>query len=91
MAKEAHAEQGGVVTPMSPQKRGAQTRKSPQSIEVFAVIQILDEAGNPQPVRKGSVRVVSFERNGIAVLNKVDDQENYQHATYLRGLLPPGR
>ena len=57
---------------------------------IFAVVQVIGENGEAMPVTKGSVKVISFEKSAVEVLEKIDSGE-YPHALYLRGVLPAGR
>lgn len=57
---------------------------------VFAVIQVLDESGQPMALAKSRVNVISFERSAEEVLAKIEGGE-HPGALYLRGMLPAGR
>lgn len=67
-----------------------QERKPAGPKTVYAVVQVLNEHGEPVAIPKGQVRVISFEKNAESVLAKVESGD-YPNALYLRGQIPPGR
>lgn len=72
----------------APVPRKARSPSAPKN--VYAIIQVLDEAGEPMSLAKARVRVISFEKSGEAVLTKIESGD-YPNALYLRGQVPAGR
>ena len=68
-----------------------QERKPAAPKRVFALVQVLDENGQPIEIPRGRVHVISFEKSAEEVLVKMDDKEQYPNAVYLTGMLPAGR
>lgn len=79
------------TTPATTTTRAPRKARAPSAPKpVYAVVQVLDESGQPMAISKDRIRIVSFEKSAEAVLNKVESGE-FLHAVYLRGLVPAGR
>lgn len=83
MAKPATTNTDGTV-------KVKRTRAPSAPRKVYTILQVLDEAGEPTKFDKSRVRIVSFEKSGEDVLEKVESG-NHPHAFYLRGEIPAGR
>lgn len=78
------------TTPTTAAPKVKRTRSPSAPKPVYAVVQVLDESGEPMPISKERIRIVSFEKSAEAVLTKVESGE-HKHAVYLRGVVPAGR
>jgi len=71
-------------------RRPSGPRAAPKPSPAFFVIQVLDEDGVPVAFPKKRIKIVSIERSAERVLELVEGGE-YDHAFYLRGLVPVAR
>ena len=78
---------GDPATQVVKQKR----KRSPSVAKpAFFIIQVLDEHGQPMQFDKKRVKLLRVERSADQVLEMVESGE-YQHAFYLRGIVPVAR
>lgn len=66
------------------------TRAPSEPKKVFAIVQVIDENGQPVIGVKGTVKLVSFERSAEKVLDVIDGN-SVPGALYLSGFMPTGR
>ena len=76
------------VTPIAPKAKRARSPSKPRKI--FAVVQVLNEAGEPIKVPGGTVKLVEFCRSAEKVLEYIDDGK-VPHGLYLSGFLSSTR
>lgn len=69
-------------------KRVTRPRSPSKPKTVFAVLQVLDEHGQPTEFPKSRINILGFEKDGLAVMDKV---EANKHAIHIRGQVPAGR
>ncbi|CAM6001456.1 unnamed protein product [Sphagnum balticum] len=82
MSKEATA----TVTPIATPTKAKRTRTPSKPRKIFAVVQVLNEAGEPVKVTNGTVKLVEFCKSAEQVLNHIDGG-TVQHGMYLSGYL----
>lgn len=72
----------------TPKVKRTRSPSAPRSI--YAIVQVLDDAGEPMALPKARIRIVSFEKNGEDVLNKIESGD-HPHSLYLKGSVTAGR
>lgn len=72
-----------VPTPRKPRR----TRTMSPPRPAFFIIQVLGEDGQPQHFDKKRIKILSVERSAEKVFEMIDGGE-YEHALYLRGIVP---
>lgn len=85
-AETAVSDNGAVAPVRAPRVTKPRAPAGPKT--VFAVFQVLDEHGEPMEFSKSRIKVLGFEKDGLAVMDQV---ETHKHAIHIRGSVQPGR